>query len=112
MLVGAPLSASNVPGCPHCPKETVPARGLEELRPPCRGVPWGERHASDVGLAICRAINFCVRTAPALGKLGPLEAVMSQTHHVQWGYDSTCLFNLGAAFWINPFGLVPACFDP
>jgi hypothetical protein len=34
-------------------KETAPARGLGELRPPCRGVPWGERHASDVGLAIC-----------------------------------------------------------
>jgi hypothetical protein len=35
-------------------KETAPARGLGELRPPCRGVPWGERHASDVGLAIRR----------------------------------------------------------
>ena len=34
-------------------KETAPARGLGELRPPFRGVPWGERHACDVGLAIC-----------------------------------------------------------
>ena len=30
-------------------KETAPARGLGELRPPFRVVPWGERHPSDVG---------------------------------------------------------------
>jgi hypothetical protein len=24
--------------------------------------------------------------------------------HAQWSYDSTCLFTLGAAFWITPFG--------
>jgi hypothetical protein len=59
-----PLTFSNSPlgveqaSTPFCcaawlkgpvPKEAAPTRGLEELRPPCRGVPWGERHVSDVG---------------------------------------------------------------
>jgi hypothetical protein len=53
------------------------------------------------------------RNGPSTGGvLGLLGDLLCQTQHAQWGYDSGCLFTLGAAFWINPFGLVLVCFDP
>ena len=55
------------------------------------------------------------RTVGARGVLGLLGAYCAERNmHATctMGYDSTRLFTLGAAFWITPFGQVPACFDP